>query len=90
MAWEIHESVQRGRKSYKVLKGRKEVGLAEAQASYYINLAEEDKIQRLGWVLITQGLEFQHEECLLNSTGNGVLQTFKQGSNTIKAVIQED
>lgn len=64
LAWKVHEPAQRGRKRYKVLKGKKEASLAEAQASYCINLAE-DKIQRVRWVLITQGLEFQHEECPL-------------------------
>lgn len=64
----------RGGKGHKVLKGRKEAGLAKAEALCYINSAAEDKIQKGRWVpiTITQGLEFQHEECLLNSIGSGV------------------
>lgn len=41
-----HEPAQRGKKGYKVLKGRKEAGLTKAEAWYCINLAEEDKIQK--------------------------------------------
>lgn len=52
-------------------------GGRSGQSFFWHNLVVEDKIQKVRWVPITQGLEFQPEECLLNSTGSGVLQIFK-------------
>lgn len=46
----------RGGRDKKVLKGRKEVGLTRVEALYYINLATEDKIQKVRWVRIYRAL----------------------------------